>query len=460
MFDNLTERLTQTLRSVTGQARLTEDNIKGTLREVRMALLEADVALPVVKDFINGVKARAVGQEVSKSLSPGQVFVKIVNEELVRVMGEANAELNLATTPPAVLMMAGLQGAGKTTSVAKLARFLKERKKKKVLVVSADVYRPAAIRQLETLAGEVGVEFFPSSADQDPVFIAEQAIQQARVKAFDVLILDTAGRLHVDENMMQEIKRLHAAVNPVETLFVVDAMTGQDAANTARAFNEVLPLTGVILTKADGDARGGAALSVRHITGKPIKFLGVGEKSDALEPFHPDRIASRILGMGDVLSLIEEAEHKIDKEKAEKFAKKISKGRGFDLEDFKEQIQQMQNMGGMMSMLEKLPGMGQMAQAAQAAQAEKGVMQMVAIINSMTPQERRRPDIVSGSRKRRIARGSGTRVQDVNRLLKQHKQMAKMMKKFGSKSGMAKLARGMKGMMPPGAGGGGGFPRF
>lgn len=459
MFDNLTERLTQTLRSVTGQARLTEDNIKGTLREVRMALLEADVALPVVKDFINGVKERAVGQEVSKSLSPGQVFVKIVNEELVRVMGEANAELDLAVTPPAVLMMAGLQGAGKTTSVAKLARFLKERKKKKVLVVSADVYRPAAIRQLETLAGEVGVEFFPSSADQDPVQIAEQAINHARIKAFDVLILDTAGRLHVDEDMMQEIKRLHAAVNPVETLFVVDAMTGQDAANTARAFNEVLPLTGVILTKTDGDARGGAALSVRHITGKPIKFLGIGEKTDALEPFHPDRVASRILGMGDVLSLIEEAEHKIDKDKAEKFARKITKGKSFDLEDFREQIQQMQNMGGMMSMLEKLPGMGQMAQAAQAAQAEKGVLQMVSIINSMTPHERRHPDIISGSRKRRIAKGSGTQIQDVNRLLKQHKQMAKMMKKFGSKSGMAKLARGMKGMMPPGMGGGG-FPRF
>lgn len=460
MFDNLTERLTQTLRSVTGQARLTEDNIKGTLREVRMALLEADVALPVVKDFINGVKERAVGQEVSKSLSPGQVFVKIVNEELVRVMGEANAELDLAVTPPAVLMMAGLQGAGKTTSVAKLARFLKERKKKKVLVVSADVYRPAAIRQLETLAGEVGVEFFPSSADQDPVQIAEQAIRHARIKAFDVLILDTAGRLHVDEEMMQEIKRLHAAVNPVETLFVVDAMTGQDAANTARAFNEVLPLTGVILTKTDGDARGGAALSVRQITGKPIKFLGIGEKTDALEPFHPDRVASRILGMGDVLSLIEEAEHKIDKDKAEKFARKITKGKGFDLEDFREQIQQMQNMGGMMSMLEKLPGMGQMAQAAQAAQAEKNVLQMVSIINSMTPHERRHPDIISGSRKRRIAKGSGTQIQDVNRLLKQHKQMAKMMKKFGSKSGMAKLARGMKGMLPPGMGGGGGFPRF
>lgn len=460
MFDNLTERLTQTLRSVTGQAKLTEDNIKGTLREVRMALLEADVALPVVKEFINGVKARAVGQEVSKSLSPGQVFVKIVNEELVRVMGEVNEELDLSTTPPAVVMMAGLQGAGKTTSVGKLARFLKERKKKKVLVVSADIYRPAAIRQLETLAGEVGVDFFPSTADQDPVEIANGAIEHARIQLHDVVILDTAGRLHVDTDMMEEIKRLNAAVKPVETLFVVDSMTGQDAANTARAFNEVLPLTGVILTKTDGDARGGAALSVRHITGKPIKFLGIGEKSDALEPFHPDRVASRILGMGDVLSLIEEAERKIDKKKAEKFAKKVTKGKGFDLEDFREQIQQMKNMGGMMSLLDKLPGMGQMAQAAQSAQAEKGIMQMEVIINSMTPKERRNPDIINGSRKKRIAAGSGTSIQDVNRLLKQHKQMSKMMKKFGSKGGMSKLARGMKGMMPPGMGGGGGFPRF
>lgn len=460
MFDNLTERLSHTLRSVRGQARLTEDNIKGTLREVRMALLEADVALPVVKEFINAVKARAVGQEVSKSLSPGQVFIKIVNEELVRVMGEANAELNLATQPPAVIMVAGLQGAGKTTSAAKLGRFLKERQKKKVLVVSADVYRPAAIKQLETLAAEVEVDFFPSTAEQKPVDIANAAIHHARIQHHDVVLLDTAGRLHVDSNMMDEIKALNAAVNPIETLFVVDSMTGQDAANTAKAFSEVLPLTGVILTKTDGDARGGAALSVRHITGKPIKFLGVGEKTDALEPFHPDRVASRILGMGDMLSLIEEAERKVDKEKAEKFAKKVAKGKRFDLEDFREQIQQMRNMGGMMSMLDKLPGMGQMAQAAQSAQAEKGMFQMEVIINSMTPKERRNPDIISGSRKRRIAQGSGTQIQDVNRLLKQHKQMAKMMKKFGSKGGMAKLARGMKGMMPPGMGGGGGFPRM
>ncbi|MGB0203834.1 MAG: signal recognition particle protein [Neptuniibacter sp.] len=470
MFENLTERLTQTLKSVTGQAKLTEDNIKGTLREVRMALLEADVALPVVKEFVNSVKERAVGTEVTKSLTPGQVFVKIVNEEMVKVMGEANEKLNLATTPPAVVLMAGLQGAGKTTSVAKLGKHLREREKKKVLVVSADVYRPAAIKQLETLAGEVEVDFFPSTADQDPVDIANAAIQHARIQHHDVLLVDTAGRLHVDDDMMGEIKRLHAAVNPIETLFVVDAMTGQDAANTARAFNEVLPLSGVILTKTDGDARGGAALSVRHITGKPIKFLGVGEKTDALEPFHPDRVASRILGMGDVLSLIEEAEQKIDKAKAEKFAKKIKKGKGFDLEDFREQIQQMKNMGGMMGMLDKLPGMGQIAQAADASNAEKGMHQMEAIINSMTPEERRKPDIISGSRKKRIAKGSGTQIQDINRLLKQHKQMSKMMKKFSGKGGMAKMMRGMKGMLPPGMGGGpggmggmggpGGFPRM
>lgn len=460
MFANLQERLTGTLRSVTGRAKLTEENIKDTLREVRMALLEADVALPVVKEFVNAVKERAVGQEVSKSLSPGQVFVKIVNEELVRVMGEANEQLNLAATPPAVVMMAGLQGAGKTTSVAKLARFLREREKKKVLVVSADVYRPAAIRQLETLAGEVDVEFFPSTIEQKPIDIVNGATAHAKIQHHDVVIVDTAGRLAVDDAMMAEIKELHAAVNPVETLFVVDSMTGQDAANTAKAFNEVLPLTGVILTKTDGDARGGAALSVRHITGKPIKFLGVGEKVDALEPFHPDRVASRILGMGDVLSLIEEAERKIDKDKAEKLAKKVSKGKGFDLEDFRDQINQMNNMGGMMSMMEKMPGMGQMIQAAQTAQAEQGMKKFAVIIDSMTAKERRNPDIISGSRKRRIAAGSGTNIQEINRLLKQHKQMAKMMKKFGSKSGMAKLARGMKGMMPPGMGGPGGFPRM
>ncbi len=402
MFENLTDRLSKTLKAVTGQAKLTEDNIKGTLREVRMALLEADVALPVVKAFIERVKERAVGQEVSKSLSPGQVFVKIVQQELEAVMGAANEELNLAAQPPAVIMMAGLQGAGKTTSVAKLSRFLRERKKKKVLVVSADVYRPAAIKQLETLAGEVEVDFFPSTVEQKPVDIVNAAINHAKVKHFDVLIVDTAGRLHVDSDMMDEIKDLHAAIKPVETLFVVDAMTGQDAANTAKAFNDVLPLTGVVLTKTDGDARGGAALSVRHITGKPIKFLGVGEKVDALEPFHPDRVASRILGMGDVLSLIEEVEQKVDKAKAEKLAKKVQKGKGFDLEDFRDQLQQMKNMGGMSSLMDKLPGMGQMGQMMQGgnmAGAEKNFMQMEAIINSMTPHERRRPDVISGSRK-------------------------------------------------------------
>ena len=458
MFENLTDRLTQTLRSVTGQAKLTEDNIKETLHEVRMALLEADVALPVVKEFVNSVKERAVGTEVTKSLTPGQVFVKIVNEEMVKLMGEANEELNLAAQPPAVVLMAGLQGAGKTTSVAKLGRHLREREKKKVLVVSADIYRPAAIKQLETLAAEVSVDFFPSSIEQDPVDIVNAALAHARIQHHDVILVDTAGRLHVDEDMMGEIKSLHAAVNPVETLFVVDAMTGQDAANTARAFNEVLPLTGVILTKTDGDARGGAALSVRQITGKPIKFLGVGEKVDALEPFHPDRVASRILGMGDVLSLIEEAEQKLDRDKAEKFAKKIQKGKGFDLEDFREQIMQMKNMGGMANMLDKLPGMGQMANTANTSHAEKGMNQMASIINSMTPMERRKPDIISGSRKKRIAKGSGTQIQDVNRLLKQHKQMSKMMKKFGGKGGVGKMMRGMKGMLPPGMGGGMGGP--
>ncbi len=455
MFENLTERLSNTLRSITGQARLTDDNIKDTLREVRMALLEADVALPVVKDFIEAVRQRAVGQEVSKSLSPGQMFVKIVNDELVQVMGNAAEPLNLSTQPPAVVLMAGLQGAGKTTSVGKLARMLKEQQKKKVMVVSADVYRPAAIKQLETLAGEVGAEFFPSSVDQKPVDIVNAATQEAKLRFVDVLLVDTAGRLAIDEEMMAEIKVLHAAISPIETLFVVDAMTGQDAANTAKAFNDALPLTGVILTKADADSRGGAALSVRHITGKPIKFLGMGEKTEALDPFHPDRIASRILGMGDVLSLIEQAEQKLDKAKAEKLARKIQKGKRFDLEDLRDQLQQMQNMGGIGDMLDKLPGMGNMAQMAQAQVDNKMFTRMEAIINSMTPQERRNPDILNGSRKRRITQGSGTEIQDLNRLLKQHKQMAKMMKKMKSKGGMANMMRGMGGMMP---GGGGRFP--
>src|SRR5690554_3222737 len=458
MFDNLSDRLAQTLRHVTGKARLSEDNIKDTLREVRMALLEADVALPVVKDFVNSVRDRAVGVEVSRSLSPGQAFIKIVQAELESLMGAANEDLALNATPPAVILMAGLQGAGKTTTVAKLARFLKERKKKTVMVVSADVYRPAAIKQLETLANEVGVTFFPSDISQKPQDIALAAIKEAKLKFIDVVLVDTAGRLAIDSEMMTEITQLHAAINPIETLFVVDAMTGQDAANTAKAFNDALPLTGVVLTKVDGDARGGAALSVRAITGKPIKFLGMGEKTDALDPFHPDRIASRILGMGDVLSLIEQAEQTIDKEKAEKLTKKLKKGKGFDLEDFRDQLQQMNKMGGIGGLLDKLPGMGQMAQMAQQQVNDKSVGQMEAIICSMTPKERRYPDVINNSRKRRIAAGSGTQIQDVNRLLKQHKQMSKMMKKFGKKGGMANMMRGLGGMMPPG--GGGGMPPF
>ena len=456
MFENLTERLSKTLKTVTGKAKLTEDNIKDTLREVRMALLEADVALPVVKEFVNRVKERAVGQEVQSSLSPGQAFVKIVQNELIEVMGSSNDELNLATQPPAVILMAGLQGAGKTTSVAKLGKWLKERQKKSVMVVSADVYRPAAIKQLETLAGETGLTFFPSSAEQKPVDIVNNAIHEARIKHADVLIVDTAGRLHIDQDMMAEIQDLHRAVNPIETLFVVDAMTGQDAANTARAFGEALPLTGVILTKADGDARGGAALSVRQITGKPIKFIGMGEKTDALEPFYPDRIASRILGMGDVLSLIEEAERKLDRSKADKLASKLKKGKGFDLEDFRDQLQQMKKMGGISSMMDKLPGMGNMASQMQGQMDNRIFVQMEAIINSMTPAERANPDIMNGSRKKRVAAGSGTQVQDINRLIKQHKQMSKMMKKVTKKGGMSKLMRGMSSMknqMPGGLGG-------
>ena len=460
MFENLTERLSSTLRAVTGQARLTEDNIKDTMREVRKALLEADVALPVVKDFVDIVRERAVGQEVSKSLSPGQQFVKIVQEELEKIMGSQAEPLNFATQPPAIILMAGLQGAGKTTSVAKLARYLQEKEKKKVMVVSADVYRPAAIKQLETLATEVGATFFPSTDAQKPVDIANAALAEAKLRFHDVLIVDTAGRLAVDEAMMAEIKELHGAIKPIETLFVVDAMTGQDAANTAKAFSEALPLTGVVLTKSDADSRGGAALSVKHITGKPIKFLGVGEKTDALETFYPDRIASRILGMGDVLSLIEEAEQKLDKKKAEKLAKKIKKGKKFDLEDLKDQLQQMQNMGGITGMLDKLPGMGQMAQQAQSQIDTKMFKRMEAIIDSMPPAERRNPDLLNGSRKKRITLGSGTELQDLNRLLKQHKQMQKMMKKMTKKGGMANMMRGMGGMMPPGGGGMGGGGRF
>ncbi len=449
MFQNLTDRLTGTIKRLRGQGRLTEDNIRESLREVRMALLEADVALPVVKEFIEKVRERAVGQEVLQSLSPGQALVKIVNDELVSLMGEACDELQLNVQPPAVVLMAGLQGSGKTTSTAKLARWLKERKKKSVLVASCDVYRPAAIDQLQTLAADVGAEFFPSRSDEDPVAIATAALTHARNKHLDVLIVDTAGRLHIDQDMMAEIQRVHAAIDPVETLFVVDSMTGQDAANTARAFNDALPLSGVVLTKTDGDARGGAALSIRSITGKPIKFLGVGEKTEALEPFHPDRVASRILGMGDVLSLVEEAERKVDKEKAAKLARKLHKGKRFDLEDFHDQLEQMMGMGGLGSLIDKLPGVGQLPQNVREQVNDRDMHRMLAIIRSMTAQERRFPDIIKGSRRRRIAAGSGTQVQDVNRLLKQFMQMQKMMKKM-SKGGMKKMMRGMKGRMPQG----------
>ena len=455
MFESLTDRLSKTLKHLRGQGRLTEDNIKDAMREVRRALLEADVALPVVKAFVANVQEKSLGQEVSSSLSPGQAVIKIVQGELEQLMGEKNESLDLAAQPPAVIMMAGLQGAGKTTSVGKLAKRLKETEKKKVLVVSCDVYRPAAIDQLEVLAKQVGVEFFPSQGEQDPRDIAARALDFAKKHYFDVLLVDTAGRLHVDADMMDEIKALHASINPVETLFVVDSMTGQDAAKTAKAFDDALPLTGVILTKTDGDARGGAALSIRHITGKPIKFLGSGEKTDALEAFHPDRMASRILGMGDVLSLIEEVEQKVDKEQAQKLAQKIQKEGRFDLEDFLNQLQQMKNMGGVTSLLDKMPGMNGMSDKVKGQIDDKQFVHMEAIIQSMTPKERARPDLIKGSRKRRIAAGSGRTVQEVNRLLKQFTQMQKMMKKMKG-GGLKKMMRGlggmpgMGGMLPPG----------
>ncbi|MGR9116843.1 MAG: signal recognition particle protein [Gammaproteobacteria bacterium] len=446
MFDNLTDRLSSTLKKVKGQGRLTESNIKETLREVRMALLEADVALPVVTDFIERIREGALGQEVQTSLTPGQALIKLVQAELVKVMGESNEELNLRANPPAIILMAGLQGAGKTTTVAKLGRFLKEKQKKKVGVVSADIYRPAAIKQLQTLADDLSLTFFESDISQKPVDIANNAIEAAKKMFLDVVIVDTAGRLHIDDEMMGEIKELHASINPIETLFVVDSMTGQDAANTAKAFHDALPLTGVILTKADGDARGGAALSIRHITGKPIKFIGVGEKSDALEPFYPDRVASRILGMGDVLGLIEEIEQKVDKQKAEKLAKKLQKGKGFDLEDLREQLLQMQNMGGVASLLDKLPGMNQVPKEMKDKVNDKELARQIAVINSMTMQERRYPDLIKGNRKKRIADGCGQELQDVNRILKQHKMMEKMMKRF-KKGNMANMMRGIKGNM-------------
>jgi signal recognition particle subunit SRP54 len=450
MFENLSDRLSRAGDALKGRGRITEDNIRDTLRQVRMALLEADVALPVVKDFIERTRVRAVGAEVAKSLTPGQAFVKIIHDELVRTMGTANESLNLRAQPPAIVMLAGLQGAGKTTTAGKLARRLAEREGKKVMLASADVYRPAAILQLERLAAEVGAGFCPSDAGEDPVEIARRAVDTARRELYDVVIIDTAGRLHIDDAMMSEARRIHAAIQPIETLFVVDSMAGQDAVNAARAFGEALELTGVILTKTDGDARGGVALSVRQVTGKPIKFIGAGEKTTALEPFYPERLASRILGMGDVVSLVEEVQHKVDREQADKLARKLSKGQGFSLQDLRDQIRQMQEMGGIAGLLDKLPGKAMPAKL-DSMMGEREMRRQAAVIDSMTRKERRFPAIIDGSRKRRIAQGAGVQVQEVNRLLKQHAQMQKMMKKF-SKGGMTKMMRAMKGRLPPGFG--------
>ena len=445
MFDSLSDRLVGVLRSASGRARLTEENIRDSVRQVRLALLEADVALSVVRGFTAQVQQRALGSEVSASLDPSQAFVKVVHEELVQVMGAANDGLDLAVNPPAVVLLAGLQGAGKTSTAAKLAHYLKERERKRVAVVSADVYRPAAIEQLRTLSQDAHARFIPSSVDETPVAIAERALVDARQQFDDVLVVDTAGRLAIDDEMMAEIAALHAALQPVETLFVVDAMTGQDAAATAKAFHEALPLTGVILAKADGDARGGAALSVRAVTGRPIKFLAVGEKADALEAFHPDRIASRILGMGDMLTLIEEAERKVDRKKATRLARKVQRGRQFDLADFQAQIQQAFSMGGMDAMLDKVPGVRQLPAHVRARVDDDAQhRRMDVIINSMTRQERHFPDIINGSRKRRIAKGSGTSIQDVNHLLRQYKLMQKMVKKVSRKGGLQRMIRGVE----------------
>ncbi|MEN1942772.1 signal recognition particle protein [Luteimonas sp. MJ293] len=454
MFESLTQRLSGTMERLRGRGRLTEENIREATREVRIALLEADVALPVVQALIERIKVRAVGQEVLKSLTPGQALIKVVRDELTAVMGSQASGLDLSVQPPAVILMAGLQGAGKTTTVGKLAKHLKERHKKKVMVVSADVYRPAAIEQLKTLAEQVDVQFFPSDAGQKPEAIVRAAVDDARKSYVDVLIVDTAGRLAIDEAMMAEIKVLHAAVDPVETLFVVDAMTGQDAANTAKAFSEALPLTGVVLTKTDGDARGGAALSVRYITGKPIKFIGTGEKTDGLDVFHPERVASRILDMGDVLSLVEQVEQQVDKDAATRLAEKVAKGRKFDLNDMREQLGQMQNMGGISGLMDKLPGMGNIPDhVKQQVQQGKEVPQMIAIINSMTKKERRNPTLLNGSRRKRIAAGAGVTPADVNRMMKQYQQMEKMMGKM-ARGGMKGMMRGLQGMM----GGRGGMP--
>jgi signal recognition particle subunit SRP54 len=446
MFENLTERLTRTFKNISGQGRLTESNMQDALREVRLSLLEADVALPVVKAFIEQIKQKALGQDVVANLKPDQALIKIVNEELIHIMGDTRSELNTRAQPPVVYLMAGLQGSGKTTSAAKLARFLKETEKKKVMLVSVDVYRPAAIQQLALLAKQIDVTFFPADSHEQPLKIVQKALDSAKKQFLDIVIIDTAGRLHIDIDMMNEIKALHQAVSPAETLFVVDSMTGQDAANTAKAFHDALPLTGVVLTKTDGDARGGAALSVRQITGQPIKFMGTGEKIDAFEPFHPERVASRILGMGDIMSLIEEVERKTDKQATEKLAKKIKKGTGFDLDDFKQQLLQMNQMGGIAGMMSKLPGVGQLPQKAMQQVNDKTLDRTIAIINSMTMKERRIPKIIMGSRKKRIALGSGTQIQDVNRLLKQFSQMQKMVKKFTKPGGIKQMMRGMGGL--------------
>jgi signal recognition particle subunit SRP54 len=453
MFDKLSGRLQDVTRNLTGKGRFTEENIKDTLRQVRLALLEADVALPVVKTFIERVRERAIGAEVSRSLTPGQAFVKVLHSELVSVLGRANVPLELKAQPPVVILLAGLQGAGKTTTAGKLARRLGERHKKKVMLVSVDVHRPAAILQLEQLAAEVGAQFVPSSTDELPMQIIDRALDAARRSYVDVLIVDTAGRLHVDEQMMQEVVAVHERARPVETLFVVDSMAGQDAVNAATAFDRALPLTGVILTKADGDAKGGVALSVVEVTGKPIRFVGVGEKSDALEAFHPDRMASRILGMGDVLSLVEEIEGKVEKDKADKLAKKLKTGKSFDLADLRDQLEQMMNMGGIAAMLEKLPLPGNVnASALKDGANERQMRRQIAIINSMTPKERRFPKLINGSRKKRIAAGSGLAIQEVNRLLKQHSQMERMMKKM-SRGGLKNMLRNLPGGgLPPGFG--------
>ena len=453
MFESLTQRLSGTVERLRGRGRLTDSNISEAVREVRIALLEADVALSVVQALIQRIKVRAVGQEVVRSLTPGQVLVRIVRDELTAVMGSQASELNLNVPAPAVILMAGLQGAGKTTTVAKLAKHLKDKRKKKVMVVSADVYRPAAIEQLQTLAGQVDAMFFPSDPSQKPVAIVKAAIDAARKSFVDVLIVDSAGRTSIDEAMMAEIRALHAAVSPVETLFVVDSMTGQDAAVTAKHFGEALPLTGVVLTKTDGDARGGAALSVRYITGKPIKFIGTSEKADGLDVFHPDRVASRILDMGDVLSLVEQVEQGLDQDKARKLAEKVAKGKKFDLNDMRDQLEQMQNMGGLSGLMDKLPGVGALPEHVKQQVTGKEVPRMIAIINSMTKKERRNPELLKGSRRARVARGSGLTPADVNKVLKQYQQMEKMMGKLG-RGGMKGMMRGLSGMM----GGRGGMP--